>query len=127
MSGRTKKPGATVVSGTEKREYDNTKRYWMKPSKRAGYYVADLKAGKIMGGKKAGQELSEYDKGRRHGYLQCQNDQTGMSKYRTMYEYSNNKEAAEEFSRSKEKVPGNTFMDRVANFFARFTRKRDGE
>lgn len=112
---------------SEKKEYDNTKRVWFHPKKRSQYYVADLRGGKIMGGHNKGKELDPYEKGKRVGYLQAQNDHTGLSKYREMYNYSNgNKAAAKEFSESKEHAPkGMTFMDHVAAFFARFTGKKN--
>jgi len=55
---------------------------WSVPSKRAGKYVADLKAKVHTMGKKEGEALTEPQKWLRRGYLQCQRDHAGIYKYK---------------------------------------------
>ena len=50
-------------------------RRWMKPSKRAKGYAEERKLSVHKFGKKEGEELTEYDKGLRSGYLLCQSEE----------------------------------------------------
>ena len=61
---------------TKKRE-----RRWMKPWTRAKGYASERKAKVHQRGEKEGQELDDYNKGLRSGYLLCQSDHAGLYKY----------------------------------------------
>ena len=61
-------------------KYD--KRRWRVPHKRATKYATDRKAGVHTAGPKEGQELNEFEKGIRSGYLQCQSDHAALFKYK---------------------------------------------
>ena len=54
---------------------------WFKPRIRAKGYAEERKAGVHQRGEKEGQELTEYEKGLRSGYLLSQNDNAGQFKY----------------------------------------------
>ena len=54
---------------------------WMMPHKRAKGYAQERKAKVHQRGKKEGQDLSEYDKGFRSGYLFCQTDHAEAYKW----------------------------------------------
>ena len=54
---------------------------WFKPRIRAKGYAEERKSGVHQRGEKEGQELTEYEKGLRSGYLLSQNDNAGMFKY----------------------------------------------
>ena len=54
---------------------------WFKPRVRAKGYAEERKSGVHQRGEKEGQELTEYEKGLRSGYLLSQNDNAGMYKY----------------------------------------------
>ena len=54
---------------------------WFKPRIRAKGYAEERKSGVHQRGEKEGQELTEYEKGLRSGYLLSQNDNAGMYKY----------------------------------------------
>ena len=54
-----------------------------------------------MFGDKQGQELDDYNKGLRSGYLLCQSDHAGQYRYKQAMEAFNDKEYAREFSRQK--------------------------
>lgn len=84
-------------------EYDNTKRKWMTPSKRARGYADERKSKVHKYGKKKGQELTEYDKGIRSGYLLCQSDSAGAYKYAEALRAGKSKSEAAEISRTKGK------------------------
>ena len=80
MPKKTEAPQEAAAESTaEKRDY--SLRRWMPPNKRAKGYAEERKAKVHQRGPKEGQELSEYDKGLRSGYLLSQNDNAGMYKY----------------------------------------------
>lgn len=80
---------------------DNTQRRWMKPNKRANGYAEERKSKVHMFGKNKGEELDDYNKGLRSGYLLCQSDHAGMFRYKKAMDETNNKEYAQQFSREK--------------------------
>ena len=80
---------------------DYSKRKWMVPSKRAKGYAEERKNGVHMRGKKEGEELSEYDKGLRSGYLLSQSDGTGIYKYKKALSEGKSKSEAREISRRR--------------------------
>lgn len=84
-------------------EYDNTKRRWMTPSKRAKGYADERKSKVHKFGKKMGEELTDYDKGLRSGYLLCQSDHAGAYKYSEAIKSGKSKAEAREISRTKGK------------------------
>lgn len=67
-----------------KKDWDPNRRYWRRPKDRGKKYADERKMGFYSDGDKKGQELSEYDKGVRSGYLQCQSDHTGLYTYKTV-------------------------------------------
>ena len=68
---------AKTNSGNEPRQ-----RKWLKPTTRAEGYAEERKLGVHMRGDKKDQELDEYNKGLRSGYLLAQSDNAGMYKYK---------------------------------------------
>lgn len=82
-----------------------TERRWMKPSKRAKGYAEERKLKVHKFGKKEGEELSEYDKGLRSGYLLCQSDHAGIYKFKKAIADGHTPEEA--FAISKTKGKGN--------------------
>ena len=54
-------------------------------------------------GEKEGQELSEYDKGIRSGYLLCQSDHAGLYKFKKALDEGKSLEEATAISRKKGK------------------------
>jgi hypothetical protein len=79
----------------------NKERRWTAPNKRAASYALERKAKVHQHGQKEGQELNDYEKGLRSGYLQCQSDHAGMYRYKQAMEAFNDKEYARKFSREK--------------------------
>lgn len=61
---------------------NSKERRWVVPNKRASNYAEERKAKVHQRGPKEGQELTDYEAGVRSGYLQCQNDHTGIYKYK---------------------------------------------
>ena len=57
---------------------NNNQRKWILPSVRAEGYAKERKDGVHKRGAKEGQELDEYNKGLRSGYLLCQSDNAGI-------------------------------------------------
>ena len=95
-----------IEEGKPKKSYDPNVRYWRKPSKRAKEYAEERKSAVHIKGNKEGQPLSEYEKGVRSGYLQCQSDHAGAFIYKTVAEETegsryDKKEAAKKASRDK--------------------------
>lgn len=84
---------------TETRDY--SKRRWMSPRKRAEGYAKERKNKVHMFGDKQGQELDDYNKGLRSGYLLCQSDHAGQFRYKQAMDAFNDKEYAREFSQEK--------------------------
>ena len=75
-------------------------RKWFSPRRRAASYAAERKNSVHMGGPKKGQELTEYEKGLRSGYLLCQSDHAGEYKYRKAISEGKKKEEAIAISRT---------------------------
>ena len=82
---------------------NNNERRWCKPSKRAKGYAEERKAGVHQRGDKEGQELDDYNKGLRSGYLLCQSDNAGIYKYKKALAEGKSKEEAAKISRQKGK------------------------
>ena len=80
---------------------NNNERKWLKPSDRAKGYAEERKLKVHKFGKKKGEELTEYDKGIRSGYLLCQSDHAGMFRYKQAMDATNDKEYAKRFSKEK--------------------------
>lgn len=76
-------------------------RKWLKPSKRAQGYAEERKAKVHKFGKKKGEELDDYNKGLRSGYLLCQSDHAGMFRYKQAMTATNDKAYAQKFSKEK--------------------------
>lgn len=85
------------------RKYDNTKRRWFHPGKRAERFASERKSGVYQNKKKEGQQLTEYDKGVRSGYLLARSDEAGMFKYKQALEYGMSPDDAAAISRRKGK------------------------
>lgn len=75
-------------------------RRWMRPSKRAKGYAAERKAKVHQRGEKEGQELDDYNKGLRSGYLLCQSDHAGSYKYDEAIKAGKSKAEAAAYSRT---------------------------
>lgn len=90
-------------SHTEQPARNYNERRWIMPSKRAKGYAEERKAKVHQRGAKEGQELSEYDKGIRSGYLLCQSDHAGAYKYKKALDEGKNKEEAARLSKIKGK------------------------
>ena len=70
-------------------------RWWRKPTDKAKECADSIKQGIHVKGKKKDQPLSEYDKGRCSGYLNCMSDNAGLFKYKkAMNEGATQEEAA---------------------------------
>ena len=82
-----------------------SERRWMSPTNRAKGYAEERKAKVHKFGKKEGEELTEYDKGIRSGYLLCQSDHAGLFKFKKAI--AEGKPADEAFEISKVKGKGN--------------------
>lgn len=76
-------------------------RKWLVPSKRAKGYAEERKLKVHKFGKKQGEELTEYDKGIRSGYLLCQSDHAGMFKFKKALDEGKDIKEAREISRKK--------------------------
>lgn len=73
----------------------------MMPHKRAKGYAAERKAKVHQRGAKEGQELTEYDKGFRSGYLFCQTDHAEAYKWSQSRKGSTPEETPEAAPKSK--------------------------
>ncbi len=80
-----------------------SERKWMTPSKRAEGYAQERKNRVHMRGPHEGEELDDYNKGLRSGYLLCQSDHAGHYKYRQAIAEGKSKEEAAAISRKKGK------------------------
>lgn len=60
----------------------NKERRWVVPNKRASNYADERKSKVHQRGPKEGKELTDFEAGVRTGYLQCQNDHTGIYKFK---------------------------------------------
>ena len=63
-------------------ETTTRERWWRKPTDKAQECVDSIKQGIHVRGKKKDQPLSEYEKGRCSGYLNCMSDNAGMYRYK---------------------------------------------
>lgn len=93
---------------------NNNVRKWLKPSKRAEGYAKERKAGVHQRGEKEGQELDEYNKGLRSGYLLAQSDNAGMYKYKKALEEGKTVAEARKISRQKGKPSAKKKEDKGA-------------
>ena len=84
----------------------NTERRWVVPNKRAKSYAEERKVKVHKHGPKEGKELTEYEKGLRSGYLQCQSDHAGMYKYKKALDEGKPVSEARTISRTIKKVLG---------------------
>ena len=89
----------------EASSYNNNERRWYSPRKRAKSYAEERKSKVHTGGPKEGKELTEYEKGIRSGYLQCQSDHAGEYKYKKAINDGYSKEESAAISKSKTKYP----------------------
>ncbi len=69
---------------SEGKKWNPNRRYWQMPKNRGKKYAEERKAGVFTSGDNEGKPLSEYDKGVRSGYLQCQSDHAGAYTYKTV-------------------------------------------
>ena len=83
------------------KNYNTNERRWFKPSKRAKGYAQERKSGVFQRGEKEGQELDEYNKGLRSGYLLCQSDNAGIYKYKKALAEGKTKQEAAKISRQR--------------------------
>ena len=82
-----------------KNNSNNRQRKWIKPSTRAEGYAEERKLGIHMRGDKKDEELDEYNKGLRSGYLLAQSDNAGMYKYGKAKEAGATKDEAAAYSK----------------------------
>ena len=100
---------AKTNSGNAPRE-----RKWLKPTTRAEGYAKERKAGVHQRGEKEGQELDEYNKGLRSGYLLAQSDNAGMYKYKKALSEGKSVPEARKISRQIGKATGKKKNDKGA-------------
>lgn len=93
---------------SEKRE-----RKWMKPSVRAAGYAEERKNGVHMRGPKKGQELDEYNKGLRTGYMLAQSDGAGVHKYKKAMDAGATKKDAQAYSKTIGKEASESFWSKL--------------
>ena len=74
-------------------------RRWRVPSKRARDYANERHLKVHKHGPKEGKELTDYEKGLRSGYLQCQSDHAGAYKYKNALNQGKSKAEATAISR----------------------------
>ena len=74
-------------------------RRWFSPNKRAKGYAEERKAKVHQRGQKEGKELTEFEKGLRSGYLQCQSDHAGLYKYKDALSQGKSKSEAKRISK----------------------------
>ncbi len=79
-------------------------RKWSVPSKRAKGYADDLRAKVHTYGKKEGKELTDKEFSLRMGYLQAQNDNAGIYKYKKALGEGKSKDEAIKISRQRGKA-----------------------
>lgn len=85
----------------QNRTYDNTRRKWLKPSKRGAGYAEERKLGVHQRGKNKGKPLDDYNKGVRSGYMLAQSDNAGMYRYMEAKKAGYSREECAEYSRQK--------------------------
>ena len=88
-------------------------RKWLKPTRRAAGYAEERKKGVHMRGPKKGQELDDYNKGLRSGYLLAQSDNAGMHKYKKARDAGAGKEDAQAYSKTVGKEAGESFWTKL--------------
>lgn len=96
-----KKTNAAPAAEPPKRNYNE--RRWLQPSRRAKGYAEERKSKVHKYGPKEGEELTEYEKGLRSGYLLCQSDHAGIYKYKQALSEGKTKEEAIAISKKKGK------------------------
>ena len=97
------KPNTTTEPADSGNHRNYNERRWLKPSKRAQGYAEERKLKVHKSGNKKGEELTEYDKGIRSGYLLCQSDHAGMYKYKKALDEGKTPQEAREISKQKGK------------------------
>ena len=100
-----------AVSATE--QVETRERKWLKPTRRAAGYAEERKKGVHMRGPKKGQELDEYNKGLRSGYLLAQSDSAGMHKYKKARDAGAGKEDAQAYSKTVGKEASEGFWTKL--------------
>ena len=75
-------------------------RKWLRPSKRAKGYAEERRDNQHKRGDKKGEELDDYNKGLRSGYLLCQSDHAGSYIYDKVLAETKDKEKAAVASQS---------------------------
>ena len=90
----SKNKDVEVTEVTQVRE-----RRWRVPNKRAKDYASERHLKVHQHGPKEGQELTDYEKGLRSGYLQCQSDHAGAYKYKNALNEGKSKDEAKAISR----------------------------
>lgn len=84
-------------------------RKWLSPSVRAAGYAEERKNGVHMRGPNKGQELSEYNKGLRTGYMLAQSDNAGIHKYKKAMNAGATKKDAREYAKTIGKADSESF------------------
>lgn len=79
----------------------NYRNRWKNPHKAGEQMYAEKKKGKHLEGDKAGQDLTEYEKGVRAGYLEANHDHVGMYHFFQWLKQKREQEAAEAGSRAE--------------------------
>ena len=82
------------AQSAKKKDWDPNRRYWKRPKDRGKQYAEELRAKVHTDKYHEGEELTEYDKGVRSGYLQCQSDHTGAYTYKKVAEETEGTEKA---------------------------------
>jgi hypothetical protein len=108
-----KKNEATAATPTEDKSEKYKDRRWSIPSKRAKGYAEERKAKVHKWGKKEGTELTDFEAGIRSGYLQCQNDHSGVFKYSIARKVGMSKSEAKTFSQTKGINPPEKYKDAI--------------
>ena len=75
-------------------------RKWLRPSKRAKGYAEERRDNQHKRGDKKGEDLDDYNKGLRSGYLLCQSDHAGYYIYDKVLAETKDKEKAAAASQS---------------------------
>ena len=93
-----------MPKGSDKKPTETTEqpkiRKWLRPSKRAKGYAEERRENRHKRGDKKGEELDDYNKGLRSGYLLCQSDHAGSYIYDKVLAETNDKEKAATASQS---------------------------
>ena len=95
---KAKAQGGQPAAEEKSNKYQRDGR-WFNPRKRAKGYAEERKAKVHQRGEKEGQELTEYEKGLRSGYLLSQNDNAGQFKYGQARDAGFSKQEAGELSK----------------------------